>query len=96
MLYHPSSRYFLVVDDEHICYYKSAEEYHASTGECRWDLFCRSKQECKGMINLFSEGHDIIARHLKRSENPAFKVLATISADRVRTRMIRIFGKSPL
>lgn len=96
MLYHTTARYFLVVDDDHICFYSSAEEYHAKTGECRWDLFCRTKQECKVMIKSFSDAYDVIERHLKRAENPSFKVLATIDADKVRARMIKTFGKSPL
>ena len=96
MLYNTSARYFLVVDDEHICFYASAEEYHEKTGECRWDLFCRTKQDCKEMIESFARAHDVIGRHLKRAEKPAFKVLSTIDADKVRARMIKTFGKSPL
>ena len=48
------------------------------------------------MIKSFSDAYDVIERHLKRAENPSFKVLATIDADKVRARMIKTFGKSPL
>ena len=96
MLYNTTARYFLVVDDEHICFYASAEEYHSKTGECRWDLFCRTKQECKDLIQVFSNAYDVIERHMARAEKPAFKVLATIEADKVRARMIKTFGKAPL
>lgn len=96
MLYNETARYFLVVDDEHICFYDSADDYYTKTGECRWDLFCRTKQECKDLIKIFSDAHDIIERHLLRSEKPAFKLLATIDADKVRARMIKTFGKAPL
>jgi hypothetical protein len=96
LLYNTTARYFLVVDDEHICFYASAEEYFKKTGECRWDLFCCTKQYCKDMIKSFSDAHDVIERHLSRAEKPAFKVLATIEADKVRARMIKTFGKTPL
>lgn len=96
MLYNKTARYFLVVEDAHICFYASAEQYHAQTGECRWDLFCRTKQECKDLIKTFSDAYDVIERHLARAEKPAFKVLATIDANKVRERMIKTFGRAPL
>ncbi len=96
MLYNKTARYFVCVEDNHIVYYKSAEEYFDKTGECRWDLFCRTKQECKDLINEFSVAHDSIERQLERAEKPAFTLMAMQSVNKIRERMMNIFGTYPL
>lgn len=50
----PQNRYFLDCEGT-IMFYNYAVEYHAATGQCRWDFFTRGKSDLKKEIAQFEE-----------------------------------------
>ena len=97
LLNSPKYRFFVCVEDNHICGYESADKFFASTGECRWDIFCKTKSDCKILIQEFSKSHDMIEKLLKRAENkPTLKRSSMGKVNSIRERMISIFGTYPL
>lgn len=56
----PRGRFFLAVEDSYIVNYKFSEQYHAQTGDCRYDFFCTSRSDCLDKIKTFEEMYNLI------------------------------------
>lgn len=90
-------RFFVCVEDNFIPGFKEAEVFFKLTGEERWDLFCKTKQDCKEFIDKFSEGHDAIKKHLDFIEaKPAFTRSRMETVNKIRTNMMERYGVHPL
>lgn len=97
MLNSIKSRFFLCVEDNHICFHEGAEKFFNATGEVRWDFFCKSKQECIDLIKQFSDAYDSIEKLLERAETkPALRVSSMSKVNSIRTTMMNIFKTYPL
>jgi len=96
MLTSKKFRFFLCVEDNHICFYESAEQYFEKTGDVRWGFFCKTKAECIDLINQFSDAYDSIEKWLERAERtPALKRSSMEKVNSIRSRMMTIFGTYP-
>jgi hypothetical protein len=90
-------RFFICVEDCFITGFKSAEKLCATTGEDRWDTFCMTKGECLSLINDFSEAYDRIIELTDRAENkPALRISSIGKANSIRSRMMGLFGTTPI
>lgn len=97
MLSSSKARFFVCVEDNHICFHEAAEKFFNATGECRWDFFCKTKAECLDLINQFSDAYDSIEKWMERAERtPALKRSSMEKVNSIRTKMMNIFRMYPL
>jgi 1-deoxy-D-xylulose 5-phosphate reductoisomerase len=97
MLTSSKSRFFVCVEDNHICFHEGAEKFFNATNEVRWDFFCKTKSECIDLIKQFSDAYDSIEKLLERAESkPALKVSSMDKVNSIRTKMMNIFKTYPL
>ena len=96
MLLSPRNRFFICVEDNHICGYEIAEKFFQKTNEIRWDLFCKTKGECISLVHEFSNAYDsIIKLNQRAKEKPLLKDSCYKKVHSIRSRMMEIFRTIP-
>jgi len=89
----PMGRYFLEVEGKHIVSYKISEDYFNTTGECRWDFFCRSKSDVKKMVQEFEALiADCASLSAKITQKPAMESMIFPKLKYKSDRLLQRFG----
>jgi len=89
-------RFFVCVEDNFIPGFAEAESYFSKTKDERWDLFCKTMQDCKDFISKFSEADDAIKKHLDFIERkPVFTKNRMLTVNNIRKNMMERYGVHP-
>lgn len=83
----PMGRFFMEVEG-HIVNYNIAADYHAKTGECRWEFFCKQKCDIKSWVSDFEETLDA-AKSMAARIN-AKPVIATMIQPKLDMKIARL------
>ncbi len=96
MLIDKKFRFFLCVEESTILGYASAEKFCRVSGEDRWDMFCKSKAECKALITKFEESYSKIIKLEERSKKSnSLHISCTNKIQSIKKHCIDIYGTYP-